>query len=120
MTNPFVAAVIAIVVVIAMAWLGLTIILGAHPIAWPIQIALIGAPIGAIIAFIAGMIVPSKTLRVIVFAVLLIAAFGSARYGQVEFAASFAEDQLAGQFWYFGWIATCAMATSLLAAILGR
>jgi hypothetical protein len=103
-----------------LAWLGLTSYLGAHPVAWPIKVALIGAPIGAIIAIAAGFVLPSKPARIGLFSALLIAAFGVAHYGKVEFAASYAEDQLAGKFWYFGWIATCAMATSVLTSLASR
>lgn len=120
MTHPFIAAVISVAVVLALAWFGLTGYLGAHPVAWPFQVALIGAPIGAGLALIAGMVARSRSIRVIAFVVLLAAALGIARYGGTEFAASFAEDRLAGQMWYFGWIATCAMAASVLTALLGR
>ena len=107
-------------VILVLAWLGVTSYFGAHPVAWPFQVALIGAPIGAIIAVAAGYFLRSKLVRMIPFIILLLIAWGLAHYGKTEFAASYAEDRLAGKFWYFGWIATCAMATSVLATILQK
>lgn len=111
---------IAMGVIVALAWLGLTSYLGAHPVAWPVKVALIGAPLGAVIALAARGVLPSRLPRLIGFALLLGAAFGLAHHGKLTFVASYAEDALAGQFWFFGWIATCAMATALLATALGR
>ncbi|MGI9507507.1 MAG: hypothetical protein ACR2RE_31095 [Geminicoccaceae bacterium] len=110
-------AAMSVGVTLLLAWFGVTSYFGAHPVAWPFQVALIGAPLGAIIAIIAGPVLPSKTPRVILFLALLLAAWGLAHYGKLGFAASYAEDRLAGQFWYYGWIATCAMATSVLATM---
>lgn len=77
--------------------------LGAHPW-WSQKVVLIGAPVGLVIAF-ATMLTPTSTMiRVSAFVILSALAFALARYGKAQFAASFAEDALAGQFWYFGWI----------------
>lgn len=114
------AAIVSVGVTLVLAWLGVTSFLGAHPVAWPFQVALIGAPIGAIIAISAGFVLQSKMVRLIFFVVLVLIAWGLAHYGKIEFAASYAEDQLAGKFWYFGWIATCAMATATLATLASR
>ena len=120
MTHQVATAAISACVILVLAWFGLTSYLGAHPVAWPLQVALFGAPIGALISVVAGLIVPSKLLRGILFVTLLLAAWGLAHYGKTRFAASYAEDQLAGQIWYFGWIATCAMATAGLATTVSR
>ncbi len=56
-------------------------------------------------------------LRVALFGLLTLAALAAATWGKAEFAASFAEDALAGRFWFFGWIGTAAGATALLAAL---
>ena len=118
MMHNLVVAFASVGVILVLAWLGVTSYFGAHPVAWPFQVALIGAPIGAIIAVAAGYFLRSKLVRMIPFIILLLIAWGLAHYGKTEFAASYAEDRLAGKFWYFGWIATCAMATSVLATIL--
>lgn len=111
---------ISILLVLAFAWFGGTSYLGAHPVAWPFQVAVIGAPIGAVIALGVGMILPSKTVRVILFIVFALAGWALAHYGKLGFTASYAEDRLAGKFWYFGWIATCAATTAALTAIASR
>lgn len=120
MMHNLVVAFASVGVILVLAWLGVTSYFGAHPVAWPFQVALIGAPIGAIIAVAAGYFLRSKLVRMIPFIILLLIAWGLAHYGKTEFAASYAEDRLAGKFWYFGWIATCAMATSVLATILQK
>lgn len=117
--NLFIAG-IAMGIIVALAWLGLTSYLGAHPVAWPVKVALIGAPLGAVITLAARGVLPPRRPRLVGFALLLGAALGLAHYGKLTFVASYAEDARAGQFWFFGWIATCAMATALLATALGR
>ncbi len=120
MLRTLIIALGAILITLAFAWLGGTAALGAHPKAWPVQVAVIGAPIGVIVALILGAVVPSKLPRVILFAILLGIAYFLAENGHKDFAASYAEDQTAGKFWFFGWIATCAAATALMNAVAGR
>ena len=45
---------------------------------------------------------------------------GGCAFWPVEFAASYAENALAGKFWYFGWIGVAAAASAFLAALLSR
>ena len=113
-------ALVAILITLAFAWLGGTAALGAHPKAWPVQVAVIGAPIGAIIALVLGLVMPSRLPRIILFAVLLGIAYFLAENGHKDFAASYAEDQTAGKFWFFGWIATCAATSAFLYSIAGH
>ncbi|MBO9478221.1 hypothetical protein J7382_11805 [Shimia sp. R11_0] len=81
--------------------------LGAHPW-WSQKTLLIGAPIGLLLATLAGFKLRPMPLTI---ATMLgaILAFATAKYGQTQFAASYAEDQLAGQLWYLGWVATGAL-----------
>ncbi|WP_299350938.1 hypothetical protein [uncultured Shimia sp.] len=80
--------------------------LGAHPW-WSQKSLLIGTPIGLILAALA--IRTSRPLSGLFGFVLATAvALTFAKYGQTQFAASYAEDALAGRMWYFGWIATGA------------
>lgn len=120
MKHHFGVATVSIGVILVLAWSGVTSYFGAHPVAWPFQVAIIGAPLGAIIAVVAGFVLPSKSVRVILFFALLLFAWGLAHDGKLDFVASNAEDRLAGKFWYYGWIATCAMATSVLATVASR
>ncbi|MBO6898614.1 MAG: hypothetical protein JJ868_14675 [Shimia sp.] len=90
--------------------------LGAHPW-WSQKTLLIAAPIGLILATLAGLKLRPIPLA-ITFAIATALAFATAKYGQTQFAASYAEDQLAGKLWYFGWIATGATLTALLTALI--
>ncbi len=111
------AYILAAVTVLALAHLGLPKTLGAHPF-WATQIGWIGVPIGLIAALALRRI--AKPKRVVLFTLLLATTASAAHFGKMQFAASFAEDKLAGQFWYFGWIGVAAMATALIAALLSR
>ena len=108
---------IAAIAVIAAAYLGLTQSLGAHAF-WATKTAWIGVPIGLVAALALARF--GKMPRLVFFAVLLVAAGAAAHFGRVEFAASYAENALAGKFWYFGWIGVAATATAFLAALLSR
>jgi hypothetical protein len=104
---------IAFAVPVALAWLGLTNLLGAH-IWWDVKTILIGAPIGLVLAFLLAEKWDARVKRTAVWVFLLIAAFVVAKYGQTAFANSYAEDQVAGKLWYFGWIATGAGAAGTI------
>ncbi|MBO9406230.1 hypothetical protein J7399_02225 [Shimia sp. R9_1] len=88
--------------------------LGAHPW-WSQQTLLIGAPLGLLLATLAGLRLNTLPLS-IAFLLATALAFGAAKYGQLQFAASYAEDQLAGQLWHFGWIATGLFSAATLTA----
>jgi hypothetical protein len=47
-------------------------------------------------------------------------AAAAAHGGRLVFAASFAENALAGRFWYLGWFAACGSGALLLAAAAAR
>lgn len=90
--------------------------LGAHPW-WSQQTLLIGAPVGLLFATLAGLRLNALPVLAL-SAIGLALAFGVAKYGQLQFAASYAEDQLAGQLWHFGWIATGLFAAATFTAAL--
>ena len=96
---------IAAGLVIALAAGGVSKALGAHPF-WDVQIALIGAPIGAV----AATLLPARWAFAVIAALATFSSYGLAHYGKTRFAASYAEDALAGQLWYFGWIGVAAFA----------
>ena len=111
-TAPYFIA--AFLVMVAAYW-GASRHLGAHPF-WSLKIAWIGVPIGLFLALLLRRLGWVK--RVVGFAGLLIVAACAAHFGRLRFAASFAEDQLAGQFWFFGWIGVAIFLTATLAALL--
>ena len=109
-------AFIAALVMAALIALDIARPLGAHPW-WSQKTLLIGAPIGLILAALAGLKLRPLPLT-FTFAIATALAFAIAKYGQTQFAASYAENQLAGKLWYFGWIATGATLTATLTAAL--
>jgi hypothetical protein len=117
MLRVIIGAGVAIAIMVGFASLGGTAWLGAH-IFWDVKVAYIGAPIGAVFAIGLAFTPIAKFKRIILFGVLTILAFIAARYGQTQFAASFGDDQQAGVFWYFGWVATCVGITAFLASII--
>lgn len=88
---------------------------GAHPY-WSQSIILIGTPIGLALAGAALFVTRAPGRLAVAFAVLGLGAVLLAAQGKADFAASYAEDRLAGRFWYFGWIATAAMAAAALSS----
>ena len=106
-------ALMALTATIGFAHAGLTLTLGAHPF-WSARIAWIGAPVGAMLAVILAR--GGGWRAVIGFAILTAATLALAHYGKTAFAASYAEDRLAGRVWYFGWIGTCAGFAAMLTA----
>ncbi len=106
---------IAAIVVITAANYGVSKDLGAHPF-WSVKVAWTGVPIGLVLAFLFRR--RRWSVRIGLFSVLLFVAGYAAHVGRLRFAASFAEDQLAGQFWYLGWIGVAIFSTALTTAIL--
>ncbi len=106
---PHLAAVLlALAVPVGAASLGLAGALGAHPF-WELQVALIGAPLGVVAAAVGLRVtrLPPGAAPVL-WGALAVAAALAAWWGKTAFVASYAEDRLAGLFWYYGWIAGCA------------
>ncbi|UWQ90649.1 hypothetical protein QEZ52_17695 [Aliisedimentitalea scapharcae] len=90
--------------------------LGAHPW-WADKVIWVGVPVGFSLAATAWILQLPGGVRKLGFAGLTLVAFVLAQTGKMRFTASYAEDMLAGQLWYFGWIATCALAFATLASI---
>lgn len=97
----------------------LTTSLGAHPW-WAGKVIWIGLPIGLVLGATVWAIGLPQWLRLAGSAILVLAGVASAYFGKKWFAASFAENALAGQMWYFGWIATCAFTAAMLASVVLR
>ena len=116
-TSGLAAYVLAGGITVIAAHYGVPKSLGAHPF-WAISIAWTGAPIGVVLAFAFRALKWRWTTRILIFMVLLTVADTAAHQGRLAFAASFAENTLAGHFWYVGWIATAASAAGLIASLL--
>ncbi len=114
-------ALIIAVILMAASALGLTEALGAHPF-WAVKTGAIGSAVGLLIYAglrWAGM----RPGRIAILGGLTLILVGfAAKQGKSLFVASFAENALAGRFWYFGWfalmaalcMALCALAASTL------
>ncbi|MBL4766966.1 MAG: hypothetical protein JKY94_04525 [Rhodobacteraceae bacterium] len=112
----FVPLVLPLIGALAAYAVGLTLTLGAHPW-WAGKVILFGFGFGLLLAAALWGLRLSKLIRLISLTVLTLAAFSTATIGKTRFAASYAEDVLGGQMWYFGWMATCTFALALLATL---
>lgn len=101
--------------------LGLTEALGAHPF-WAVKTGVIGSVLG-LLAYGGLRWAGLRPGRIALLGVLaLILGAAAAIQGKSIFAASFAENALAGRFWFFGWFALmaglcltlCALAASAM------
>lgn len=109
-------AAIAFVAIIAFTWFGGTLALGAHPW-WAARIGYIGSGLG--LAVWLGLRIGGLSGRATLLAATagLLAAAVLTWFGKTRFAASFAEDALAGRLWFFGSIAVMAAAFAVLASL---
>jgi hypothetical protein len=106
----------AALMVILCANSGVTQWLGAHPF-WSVKVAWYGTPLGLILAFLAKRAGLAWLTRTAIFLFCLALAYAIASSGKERFAASFAEDAIAGRMWFFGWVATAGFAAASIAAI---
>ena len=102
---------------ILLAFLGVNEALGAHPL-WSIKIAYFGIIAGILIYSFLWVWQGSWMPKFILLAVFLAIFAGVTYLGKSRFAASFAEDAVAGSLWYFGWIAILGFAFALLMHVL--
>ena len=117
LTRLLLAAVVTSVLAAAAGFLNLTQLLGAHPF-WSAKVLWIGMPIGIGLGAALWAVHMSRSWRVVLGGAGLGVAGLAAHFGKVRFAASFAEDRLAGKFWYFGWIGVAVFAAFALMALL--
>jgi len=92
-------------------------ILGAHPF-WAQQTGVIGGIGGALLWLAQRRVGLSSSMQVITAIVALSLSATAAYFGKQVFAASFAENWIAGRFWYFGWFAVSGSVAFLLAATI--
>ena len=114
-----IAGALALTIALVAGVLNLTEYGGAHPF-WSSQVVYIGAPLGIILAALVRWLGLGRMGRLVLYIFLLGVAVWAAQSGKARFAASSAEDTFGGQMWYFGWIATAAFGTALLARLFSR
>ena len=101
---------------LALVWAtDLTAILGAHPW-WSGKVVLIGAALGLALVWLASLRIAALPLT-LTFLVATGLAGAAAVLGKRAFVASFGDNALAGQFWFFGWVATMAALAALVTAL---
>lgn len=108
--------ILALIGAIAIVAAGLSERLGAHPF-WAVKTGGIGAAIGAGLAVVLALLRTKVALRIGLGVAVLVAGYAAARLGAARFAASYAEDALAGRMWFFGWIGAAAGLRLMLAAL---
>lgn len=87
---------------------------GAHPW-WARQTGIIGGVGGAVLWLALRRAGVSPAAQLTVAALALLASAAAAYFGKQVFAASYAENALAGRFWYFGWFTLAGSVALLLA-----
>lgn len=117
MKNAGLSAIAALIVICIAAAFGLTAALGAHPW-WAGKIAVMGAPVGAVVMLAVVWAMGYSRVALVVFALTTAAGYATAHVGKTRFAASYAEDTFAGQLWFFGWIGTAAAACAFLSLVI--
>ncbi|WDR02788.1 hypothetical protein PSQ19_00675 [Devosia algicola] len=113
------ALLLAAAITLVLGYSGLVTFLGAHPW-WAQSASWIGAIAGVAVGLVVWWLRVSRKLALGLVIVTLIAGGLAAYFGKAEFTASYAENGLAGRFWYDGWLVGLAAFTSLVAIGTGR
>lgn len=116
MPRQILALIGAVAIVAAVAAGGGSEALGAHPF-WAAKTGIIGAAIGGGAAIVLAVLRVRPVVRIGLGMAVLAAGYAAARLGADRFAASYAEDALAGKMWFFGWIGAPAGLCLVLAAL---
>jgi hypothetical protein len=107
---------IAACLVCLLAYLGMTQALGAHPW-WAFDVALYGAVPGILLAVGLAYV----TRFALFFAAFDLALSGAiVWWGKRMFVVANGDNALAGQMWFFGWIAVCACAVAVIALLVQK
>lgn len=106
------------VVLIGSAKYGLTQQLGAHPF-WSFKVGYIGVGIGMVLYLLQAFVRLRWGIKAVWLVIFVWCAAGITFVGKIRFAASYAEDLIAGRMWFLGWIAGVALAYVLIVHLLG-
>lgn len=109
-------AIVAVVLLYISAWLKLPEFFGAHPY-WASKVLFIGGAIGIFTASAFSVFASNVKILIplVLFDLVFVVGAISTYVGKAKFAESFAENALAGQFWFFGWVAIAAGLSGLIA-----
>ncbi len=117
MKHEALALLLVTVVLIAASLLGVTVFLGAHPL-WSVRTGVIGST-GGLVVYGLFRLAGLRPRSLAIFGGLVLAASGLVVVqGKAFFVASFAENALAGRFWFQGWFAVMAAACLTLSALV--
>lgn len=109
-------SVAAVLLLLISHWLRLAEAFGAHPF-WSGNVLFLGGTLGIFGA--SAFAVFGSHIRLLIPLAVFDATFFfgavAAYLGKIEFAKSYAENTLAGHFWFFGWIAVVAGLSGLIA-----
>ncbi len=106
------AVIVACLVILWAGPLGRAEAWGAHPY-WAGKVAVYGAGPGLVL----WLALRRSRRRRLILPLAIVVSVLAAHYGKQIFAASLAENTVAGKFWFYGWIAFCASLTATWAAI---
>ena len=113
------AGLVAAAVLVLAAYSGASQALGAHPF-WAVQIVWIGVGLGMVLFGLSRFWRVRQLVKLGVAVICLGLSWGVTSVGKTRFAASYAEDFVAGRMWYLGWIAFAAFAFAVLALPMAR
>lgn len=114
--SKLIAPIIATAIVSLLGALDVAKPLGAHPF-WSVNVAFYGLIPGLAFWWLFRRL---GRRSVYVAFLALIVAIAAAYFGKQAFAASYAENTVAGKFWFYGWIATYAAVLWAIAAAFDR
>ncbi|MBV1867156.1 MAG: hypothetical protein KUG69_04510 [Marinosulfonomonas sp.] len=112
-----IAGLVVAIFLIGLAANGLTKQLGAHPF-WSFKVGYIGVGVGIFLYILQSFAGLRWGIKAAFYVVLIWAAAGVTVIGKGRFAASYAEDFIAGRMWYFGWIGGVALGFVLIVHLL--
>jgi len=107
-----VGVLVAAVMLLA-AWAGTTALLGAHPF-WDVQVVWIGVAASFVGRPLVWPLRTKNALISMLLAAALLIAIVLTVWGKDGFVSSYAEDYLAGRFWYLGWTAISGLFHALI------
>jgi len=106
------------VILVGLAKYGLSEQLGAHPF-WSFKVGYIGVGIGIVLYLLQAFWRLRWGIKAALFVLLVWVAAAITVVGKSRFAASYAEDFIAGRMWFMGWIGGFALAYVLIVHLLG-
>lgn len=119
MKTQIIIALVITAALMAVSALGLPETLGAHPF-WAVKTGIMGSVAGLLIYAAARLAKIRPRYIALIGGAALILSVVAAIQGKSIFAASYAENALAGKFWYFGWLGIWAALGLMLCAVLIR